>query len=63
LAGFGVLAYPAEYESSGIMTFMVNHEGILYQKDLGAETEQAVRAITTFDPGDGWTQCQRAEPE
>ena len=62
LGGFGVLAYPAEYGNSGIMTFIVNHDGILYQKDLGSETEQTARSINAFDPGEGWTELQHADP-
>jgi hypothetical protein len=36
------------------MTFLVNHRGVVYQKDLGADTATAAAAITTFDPGEGW---------
>jgi hypothetical protein len=61
LGGFGVLAYPAEHGASGVMTFIVNHDGILYQKDLGTETEKTVRSMNAFDPGDGWAQVQHAE--
>jgi len=62
LSGFGLLAYPAEYGSSGIMTFMINHDGTLYQKDLGPLTKQT-ESITKFDPGEGWVQVQLAEAE
>jgi hypothetical protein len=61
IGGFGVLAYPAEYGSSGVMTFMVNHEGTLYQRDLGPDTEQVARSIKTFDPGDGWAAYEVAK--
>ena len=54
IGGFGAIAYPARYGSSGVMTFIVNHDGIVYEKDLGPDTASAARAITRFDPGDGW---------
>ena len=52
--GFAVLAYPAEYRNSGIMTFIVSKDGIVYQKDLGENTADAARAMTEYNPGDGW---------
>jgi len=52
--GFAFLAYPAQYKNSGVMTFIVNQDGIVYQKDLGAETESAAKAITEFNPDDSW---------
>jgi hypothetical protein len=52
--GFAVLAYPAEYRNSGIMTFMVGSEGVIYQKDLGDKTKEAA-AMTEYNPGDGWS--------
>jgi hypothetical protein len=53
-AGFGLLAYPAQYGVSGIMTFMVNQKGIVYQKDLGPKTEEIARALTKYDPDETW---------
>ncbi len=52
--GFAALAYPAEYGNSGIMTFLVNQSGILFQKDLGDDTAKAAAAITAYDPDDTW---------
>ena len=52
--GFALLAYPARYGASGIMTFLINQEGIIYEKDLGEESVTAAAAITTFDPDDTW---------
>jgi hypothetical protein len=52
--GFAVVAYPAEYRNSGIMTFIVGKDGIVYQKDLGEETDASARAMAEYDPGDGW---------
>lgn len=52
--GFAVLAYPMEYRNSGIMTFVVGPEGIVYQKDLGENTPQAAAAMAAYNPEDGW---------
>lgn len=52
--GFAAVAWPATYGNSGVMTFVINQRGIIFQKDLGADTEQAVAAITSFDPDDSW---------
>ena len=53
---FAVLAYPAEYGASGIMTFVVNQDGAIYQKNLGVETEKAQQEIKAFAPDDSWTR-------
>jgi hypothetical protein len=53
--GFALLAYPAEYGQSGIMTFMVNHLGVIFQKDLGEDTLALVAAIKAYDPDDSWS--------
>ncbi len=53
--GFAILAYPAEYRNSGIMTFVVGKDGIVYQKDLGEKTADVAAAMTEYNPGDGWT--------
>ena len=52
--GFAVLAYPAEYRNSGIMTFIVGKDGVVYQKDLGEKTADVAPAMTEYNPGDGW---------
>jgi hypothetical protein len=54
-AGFAVLAYPAEYGSSGVMTFVINQDGLLLQKDLGKSTTETATAMTEFDPDASWT--------
>jgi hypothetical protein len=56
IGGFASLAYPARYGSSGVMTFIVNHDGVVYQKDLGPDTVKLARAITRFDPDTSWTK-------
>lgn len=52
--GFALLAYPAEYRNSGIMTFIVGQDGVVYQKDLGEKTADVAAAIAEYNPGDGW---------
>ncbi len=52
--GFAFVAYPAEYGNSGVMTFMINQDGVLLQKDLGKTTTQTATAMTEFDPDPGW---------
>jgi hypothetical protein len=53
--GFALLAYPSAYGVSGVMTFMVNQDGVVWQRDLGAGTAQAATAITQFNPDPSWT--------
>ena len=60
IGGFGVVAYPAQYGNSGIMTFITSHDGIVYQRDLGPDTEKTTQAMTEFDPGPGWTRAADA---
>jgi hypothetical protein len=52
--GFGFVAYPAEYGNSGVMTFMINQDGVLLQKDLGKATNETVTAMSAFDPDASW---------
>jgi hypothetical protein len=52
--GFALLAWPAKYGNSGIMTFMVDKQGIVFQKDLGTDTTSEVVGIATYDPDDSW---------
>ena len=53
--GFAILAYPAEYRKSGIMTFIVGKDGVVYQKDLGEKTGEVAMAMTEFNLADGWS--------
>jgi hypothetical protein len=53
--GFAVLAYPVEYRNSGIMTFLIGKDGVIYQKDLGVKTADLASATTEYNPGDGWS--------
>ena len=56
IGGFALVAYPAEYGNSGIMTFMVNQDGTVFQKDLGANTAKLARKIDAFSPDSTWTK-------
>jgi hypothetical protein len=54
IGGFALVAWPAEYGISGIKTFIVNQDGIVYEKDLGPRTVALATAITRFDPDKSW---------
>lgn len=56
IGGFGIVAWPAEYDRSGIKSFIVNQDGVVYEKDLGDNTDEAVRAMNLFDPA-GWSRA------
>ncbi len=58
IGGFAVVAYPAVYGSSGVMTFLVNHEGVVYQKNLGKNTAKTAKAMTSFDPDTTWKKVE-----
>jgi Protein of unknown function (DUF2950) len=53
--GFALVAWPADYGSSGVMTFIVNQDGVVFQKDLGEDTAAVVETIQVFDPDSSWT--------
>ena len=55
IGGFALVAWPADYGNSGVMTFIVNQQGRVYQKDLGAKTTKLAEAIKYYDPDSGWT--------
>jgi hypothetical protein len=56
--GFAFVAYPAEYRSSGVMTFVVNESGTVYEKDLGPNTTKLAKAMTTYDPDSTWKKVE-----
>jgi len=58
LGGFAMIAYPDDYDVSGVMTFMVNHEGVVYQKDLGPDTGDLAEEIKSFNPDNTWQRVQ-----
>jgi hypothetical protein len=57
-AGFAFVAYPAEYRSSGVMTFIVDESGTIYEKDLGPNTTKLAEAMTAYDPDSAWHQAE-----
>lgn len=57
-AGFALIAWPADYGKTGVMTFMVSDRGVVFQRDLGAGTDRAAGEITRFDPGPGWSRVE-----
>jgi len=60
--GFAILAYPAAYRNSGIMTFIVSKDSTVYQKDLGEKTTDLALAMAEYNPGDGWSSVVGTEP-
>jgi Protein of unknown function (DUF2950) len=62
IGGFALVAYPAEYRNSGVMSFMVSHNGTVYEKDLGPDTEEIAEKITSFDPNASWKKTEVTEP-
>jgi hypothetical protein len=59
--GFAFVAYPAEYRSSGVMTFIVGEDGVVYQKDLGKKTEAAAKAMKEYNPNPGWRKAEEQQ--
>jgi hypothetical protein len=55
IGGFALVAWPAQYRVTGVKTFMVSSSGIVYEKDLGADTAKIASAITRYDPDKTWT--------
>ncbi len=60
--GFAFLAYPAEYRSSGVMTFIVNQDGVVYRKDLGKKTGVLAKAMKEYNPNSSWEKAEE-QPE
>jgi len=58
IGGFAVVAYPAEYGNSGVMTFIVNHEGKVFQKNLGQNTASIARSMKEYNPESTWTEVK-----
>jgi len=58
IGGFALVAYPAEYGASGVMTFVVNHDGVVYEKDLGKDTAKNASAMTKYDPDKTWKKAE-----
>jgi hypothetical protein len=61
--GFAFVAYPAEYRSSGVMTFIVNQDGVVYQKDLGKKTDVLAKAMKEYNPNSSWQKGEDEQEE
>ncbi|MHC2336486.1 hypothetical protein ACVIW0_005775 [Bradyrhizobium sp. USDA 4454] len=62
IGGFALVAWPAEYGNSGVMTFLVNHAGTVYQKDLGSRTDFLAKRMIVFDPDHTWKKVEPTNP-
>jgi hypothetical protein len=62
IGGFALVAYPASYRNSGVMTFLVSHSGEVFQKDLGPQTARLAERMRAFDPDDSWTKVSDTAP-
>ena len=61
--GFAYVAYPAEYRSSGVMTFIVNEDGVVYQKDLGKRTDVLAKSMQDYNPNSSWQKTEEQQEE
>ncbi len=59
IGGFALVAYPARWEASGVMSFICNHDGIVYQKNLGAESSEIASKMTRFNPDETWEKVEQ----
>jgi hypothetical protein len=62
IGGFGAIAWPVRYGETGVMSFIVNQNGEVYEQDLGPETAQRAAAITLFDPDKNWQKADTTPP-
>jgi hypothetical protein len=58
IGGFALVAAPASYETTGVKTFIVSHDGVVYEKDLGPKTPELFNAMELFDPDKSWTPVE-----
>ncbi|MGH6692046.1 MAG: DUF2950 family protein, partial [Gammaproteobacteria bacterium] len=56
--GFALVAWPAYYDSTGIMSFVVSHDGVVHEKDLGAGTDAVARAMSSYNPDASWAAVE-----
>ena len=63
IGGFALVAWPAEYGNSGIVTFMINHNGDVYEKDLGTGTNRIASRLTSFNPDHTWRKVVDTEKQ
>lgn len=62
IGGFALVAYPAEYENSGVMTFIVSHSGDVFQKDLGPGTAKLAERMSSYNPDKTWQKVSDTTP-
>jgi hypothetical protein len=62
IGGFALVAYPAAYRNSGVMTFLVNHDGTVFEKDLGQHTNKLAEEMTSFNPDNTWKKVDVEAP-
>jgi hypothetical protein len=62
IGGYALVAYPDEYRNSGVMTFIVNHRGEIFEEDLGPDTSNIAGRMTSFDPDPSWKKVEATEP-
>ncbi len=62
IGGFAILAWPVRYDDTGVMTFMVNQDGVVYEQDLGPDTATKAAAITVYNPDKGWEKADMTPP-
>jgi hypothetical protein len=62
IGGYALVAYPDEYRNSGVMTFIINHSGQVFEKDLGPETANIAERMASFDPDPSWKKVEATEP-
>jgi hypothetical protein len=53
------VAWPAQYRASGVMTFIVGQDGVIYQKDLGDDTDKRAKSLAAFDPDSSWAPAEK----
>jgi hypothetical protein len=63
IGGFALVAWPAKYRATGVMTFLVSNDGIVYQKDLGPDTAKIAAAMTRYNPDEGWVATEDEESD
>jgi Protein of unknown function (DUF2950) len=63
IGGFAMVAAPADYKVTGVMTFLVSHEGVVYEKDLGSKTAETFREMTRYDPDSSWKPVDESDED
>ena len=61
--GFAFVAYPADYRSSGVVTFIVGPDGVVYEKDLGKKTDAHAKAMKEYNPNSSWQKAEEQQDE